>query len=136
MVREFVLEESKAYRFIQFWECLLYRNYFPVTPIGLPYGWLWGKDRNGAQGDDEDGGPSLLQKSHQILTFAPIYSPSGDSEDNELVSRMITNEIAQDIGPDIAGWARFRRISKMITMYPRLTRSFDDREMLLDSGLW
>jgi hypothetical protein len=57
MVRQFILEGSDDYRFIRFWELLLYRNYFPVTALGLPYSRLWAKDRNITQEDAVEGGP-------------------------------------------------------------------------------
>jgi hypothetical protein len=60
MAKQFGLEESEDYRFIRFWERLLYTNYFPVTALGLPYSRLWAKDRNVTQEDDADGGPTLL----------------------------------------------------------------------------
>jgi hypothetical protein len=86
----------------------LYKNYSRVIAFRLPYSWLWGKDRNVGQGDDGDGGPTLLRKSHPIWMFAPIDSSIDDSEDSVLVPGMMTNEMAQDISPDIAGCARFR----------------------------
>jgi hypothetical protein len=108
MVKQFVLEESEDYRFIRVWERVLYTNYFPVTALGLPCSRLWAKDRNVTQGDDADGGRTLLWKSHQILKFAPIVSPVDDSVDIEIVSYMMANEMALKIGRDIARSARFR----------------------------
>jgi hypothetical protein len=85
-----------------------------------------GKDRSADRGGDEAGDPILLQKSHRILKLAPIFSPADDFADIELVSYMMANEIAQDIGPDIPGRAGFLRRSEIITMYQRLTRSLND----------
>jgi hypothetical protein len=48
------------------------------------------------------------KKTHQILKFTPTVSPVDASEDAELVSGMMTKEMTLDIGPDIAGCARFR----------------------------
>jgi hypothetical protein len=65
------------------------------------------------------------------VKFAPTFSAMDDSEDTGLMPHMTANEIAPDIGVAYRGGARFRSLSKMITMYRRLTRSFDDRKMHL-----
>jgi hypothetical protein len=75
----------------------------------------------------------LLQKSHQILKSTPTVTPTDDFEDNELVSYIMANEMAHDGGQDIAGCGRFWNLSKTITMYRRLTRSFYHRKVHLDS---